>query len=1001
MSEVQQPLYRTVRASVALRAGPGLEEREVAQLPRGTMVQAKGEVSGTGWLPVRVLFEGFDSTDGVFFVTEKGSGWLRIEWLVLKGDKEAPLDENGMPVHPPPRTRYEAAARSADKPLVPSDANERQTEESGSSRSAVGQSGPSKGSGSPEPVAQSAEVRGDDHGDAVPGGATEKKIGYVVMVMGLPNYRWLKPLPQARESALAFLEHVERASGAPDAHIQVVDLMDMTDHYDVHWRAEFNERSERGIREFIGTVDRSHLLIYLAGYGIKSAGGMGLQVVAPDGSVDAIEGMVAPFLGRNGIASVTLLANLYPPDRLRGKPAQQVAIPNPTDTPWSIIAGWARPYPDPAAKSPTPELRQLQGPVDAFTRIALEALGGAATAPDGSLTAHHVGAFMFKELGAVYAGEHRHEIISAHHRELDLAGYGIDPIEEDGSNESVTAQTDQAALVDHLGRAAFAQVLGRRIRQARDDSATNQGAYMLHLHGPWGSGKSSVLNFLRQDLERGGWKEARDAACARRKNLVWWKRWADRLRALRDWWMRPAFAMDREEARRAKSWVVVDFNAWRHQRVRPPWWSLLQVAARNSHVQMSFLEGLGFRVKWYVYRVWADLLPVLAVIGLLIGTWAVFHFGTGDGEVKDGKAEVGVIETGLKILSPLITVAATIFAWNRSLFFGDSRSAKAATEMRTDVMQPVIKLFGRLVKAVRRPLIIFIDDLDRCEQTYVVELLEGIQTLFKDAPVTFLVAADRKWICTSYEHGYEKFCGAIGAPGRPLGHLFLEKMFQVSVPITQLSAEIQAAYWARLLEGGNKMDGEEVKRKQAAARRKAESRFRGETSVERMQERIETEGDEMNVQAMAEAAALQITTAHAQEVVEHRLQPFATLLEANPRSMKRLVNSFGLQRSSMLLERRKVEHDQLARWMILEMRWPLLADFIVRRPKALGYFGKDVIPIDVPKGLRSLFNNDDVQRVVGNKPMANDPDGVLTEDLIRDLVGCVLKDPPPVPNAVG
>ncbi len=42
--------------------------------------------------------------------------------------------------------------------------------------------------------------------------------------------------------------------------------------------------------------------------------------------------------------------------------------------------------------------------------------------------------------------------------------------------------------------------------------------------------------------------------------------------------------------------------------------------------------------------------------------------------------------------------------------------------------------------------IIFIDDLDRCQGAYVIELLEGIQTLFKAAEVVFIIAADRDWL---------------------------------------------------------------------------------------------------------------------------------------------------------------------------------------------------------------------------------------------------------------
>jgi hypothetical protein len=48
-----------------------------------------------------------------------------------------------------------------------------------------------------------------------------------------------------------------------------------------------------------------------------------------------------------------------------------------------------------------------------------------------------------------------------------------------------------------------------------------------------------------------------------------------------------------------------------------------------------------------------------------------------------------------------------------------------------------------------------------------------------------VVAADRQWICASFEKEYEAFGKSIGEPGRPLGYLFLDKMFQVSVSVPQ------------------------------------------------------------------------------------------------------------------------------------------------------------------------------------------------------------------------
>ena len=111
-----------------------------------------------------------------------------------------------------------------------------------------------------------------------------------------------------------------------------------------------------------------------------------------------------------------------------------------------------------------------------------------------------------------------------------------------------------------------------------------------------------------------------------------------------------------------------------------------------------------------------------------------------------------------------------------------------------------------MIGQIGRPVAVFIDDLDRCDAKFVVELLQNIQTLFRSAPVLYVVAADRAWICTSYEQVYEDFTDNIGLPGKSMGHLFLEKVFQLSVEVPDLSDAIHNAHWEGLIRGADKAD---------------------------------------------------------------------------------------------------------------------------------------------------------------------------------------------------
>jgi hypothetical protein len=73
---------------------------------------------------------------------------------------------------------------------------------------------------------------------------------------------------------------------------------------------------------------------------------------------------------------------------------------------------------------------------------------------------------------------------------------------------------------------------------------------------------------------------------------------------------------------------------------------------------------------------------------------------------------------------------------------------------------------------------------------------------------------------------------------------------------------------------------------------------------------------------------------------EHMPRPFAVLLEPNPRAMKRFVNAYGVRESIDLLQETYTDPVQLARRTLLELRWPLLAEELERKPELLERIGQ-------------------------------------------------------------
>jgi hypothetical protein len=488
---------------------------------------------------------------------------------------------------------------------------------------------------------------------------------------------------------------------------------------------------------------------------------------------------------------------------------------------------------------------------------------------------------------------------------------------EDRRAEFVPTLADAPALIDSLGRQVFAEVLAGRIKEvARSFSAKSRAdinaedrAFMLHMDGPWGSGKSSVLNFLRGDLESSGW-------------------------------------------------LVVEFNAWRNQHRRPAWLPLILQARSAAVHQLSPWSPLVW-VVWLWWRLRMDWMPYLFAI-LLIAVAGLLAWWSGLG-VKSNPLQDA--SEALKALGAIIAATISLLAVARGFALGSQRNAEAYLETKSEPFRRIIRLFEKLVLAVHRPVAVFIDDLDRCDGSYVIDLLEGIQTSLRAAPIVYVVAGDRKWICSSFEKRYADFCGEIGTPGRPLGYLFLDKVFQLSTSLPQLSARRQSHYWRELLErGDSNSPGARLERQRLE--KEASVSLKGKTQHEDIQRVIEKTVDgSPEREAIIAAAAKQVTSPEALRATEHRLQPLAHLLESNPRSMKRLVNAYGLNHARAFLEGRNVSVEALARWTIIELRWPLLAEHFAHNWPEISRGA--LAPRDFSDSIRTLLSNAEVRAVIG------------------------------------
>jgi hypothetical protein len=319
-----------------------------------------------------------------------------------------------------------------------------------------------------------------------------------------------------------------------------------------------------------------------------------------------------------------------------------------------------------------------------------------------------------------------------------------------------------------------------------------------------------------------------------------------------------------------------------------------------------------------------------------------------------------------KIVAVILTIWGIIIAFSRSLLFGSSKAAVTYMELTRDPMNSIKERFKKLMQRVGpNRVVVFIDDLDRCQGSYVIELLEGIQTLFKDAPVVFVIAADRQWLNACYEESYQQFKPLVCEPGKPLGTLFLEKAFQFATPVPGIPPELKEAYWQHLI----KVKEESAAVDTVAARKQAEDQLcnaKAESAILRLvAESLKKPFHEQR--AIREEAVVRLAEPEVVERTEHALRPFAGLLDPNPRSMKRLVNTYSVNRALATLSHIDIERDRLALWTILSLRWPQLAEFLERDPARIIDVANNNA-YDLDKDLANLCRNVHVLNVINGGP---------------------------------
>ena len=468
---------------------------------------------------------------------------------------------------------------------------------------------------------------------------------------------------------------------------------------------------------------------------------------------------------------------------------------------------------------------------------------------------------------------------------------------------------DSPTKKDDLSRKPLAEYIANRLRFVynQDIDTDKNGAFFMHIDGAWGSGKSTLLGFLEAELEK-------------KKTPI--------------------------KNKSGKDWLVVNFNAWENQRLDPPWWFLMNAVFQEISTKVrtkSHFKWLKLCTKelWWRWRMGTGY-TIAAILALGISV-LLFIYG------KDLNS-IWIVQ--------IVTFIGGIWATAKSvssslpLTYGSSKAAQAFIEANSaDPMHKLSEHFRDLINGIENPIAIFIDDLDRCNRDYGVKLLEGLQTIFKKAPVVYVIAADRRWLKTMYGEQYDKFSAAIQTPTKPLGLIFLDKIFQWILELPDISAEQKKIYW------GNLLDASAPNKKEAVVKAIKQEVLNTNTMTEKMG-LIDKTPDAATKQLYREAIVSTTAIQKEERAIEHKLLAFVNLIEPNPRAMKRLINDIGTAKALSILYNRHVEQEQLILWTILKQQHPILAELLWEEPTKIDntlLLGKEYEDLFKKKEVRQLF----------------------------------------------
>ncbi|MET3501010.1 uncharacterized protein YdhG (YjbR/CyaY superfamily) [Mucilaginibacter rubeus] len=274
----------------------------------------------------------------------------------------------------------------------------------------------------------------------------------------------------------------------------------------------------------------------------------------------------------------------------------------------------------------------------------------------------------------------------------------------------------------------------------------------IGVFGDWGSGKSSILNIIKNEYDK---EVHKDTLC-------------------------------------------IYFNGWTFEGYDDAKAALLNAILKELEDNKKLSAEIKDSVKQKAKKLWKsiDWMRGAGMIMKNIALPAVSAYFTGGVSLIPFFAQK-LTEFGIDSKEHLIE---KLKSKEGAEFFESLKKSSEESEDKTQVVAQFRKDFEDLLKETRfKKLVVIIDDLDRCTPDRIIDNLEAVKLFLNVANTAFVIGADPRIVKHAIEYRYKEKQAIGSAPGDNIVNDYLEKLIQIPYNLPKLSDSEVETYISLLI----------------------------------------------------------------------------------------------------------------------------------------------------------------------------------------------------------